>query len=190
MSKELPPLDALRQLLDYDPETGILTWKPRPSDMFKNSDKRICATWNSRYAGKEALGHIDANGYKVGHVLGRGIKAHRAAWAIYYGSYPENQVDHINGERNDNRIENLRDVSQSQNQRNAGLRIDNRSGHPGIFERKNGYFSVYCRGKYLGSRPTLKQAKELRDKAEAKHGFHENHGKRKGRPKPPFPEAE
>jgi len=62
MKKQLPSVETLRQLLDYDPETGILTWKPRPVEMFRTHHKRICAT---RYAGKEALGQIDkTHGYK------------------------------------------------------------------------------------------------------------------------------
>lgn len=190
MSKRtLPTPDMLRQLIDYNPDTGLLTWKPRTVEMFENNDKRICATWNTRYAGKEAIGHIDANGYKCGHIFKSSMKAHRAAWAIYYGAYPKHQIDHIDGDRTNNAINNLRDVTQFQNQRNAGVRSDNRSGHPGVFQRNNGYFSVYCRGKYLGSRPTLKLAMELRLEAERSYEFHENHGKRKGRPKPPSPDG-
>ena len=185
MKKQLPSVETLRQLLDYDPETGILTWKPRPVEMFRNHDKRICATWNTRYAGKEAFGNVHPEGYKLGAIQSRYFKAHRIIWKFVTGQDPDGEIDHINGDRSDNRIANLRDVTASENQRNAGVRADNRSGAPGVFQRKNGKFSVIIQGKHCGSADTLEDAIEMRIKLQKERGFHNNHGKRKGRPKPP-----
>ena len=185
MPKQLPPVETLRQLLDYDPDTGILTWRPRPVEMFHNHDKRICATWNTRYAGKEALGHVHPEGYKTGALQGTYFKAHRIIWKLVHGADPKWQIDHINGDRSDNRIANLRDVTGYENQQNAGVRCDNKSGAPGVFQRKNGKFSIFIQGKHCGSADTLEDAIAMRVRLQKERGFHDNHGKRKGRPKPP-----
>ena len=188
MSKELPPIEMLRQLLDYDPATGVLTWKPRPLEMF-GGDVRICGTWNTRYAGKPALSHVDANGYRVGRINYLAMKAHRVAWKMAHGVDPSGEIDHINGDRADNRISNLRDVSQGENQRNAGLRHDNKSGQAGVHVRKNGQITAYVCGKYIGVFPTVDAAVEARRKAEAALGFLGAAQNRKGWPKPPSPET-
>jgi hypothetical protein len=182
MQKELPPIEMLRQLLDYNPETGLLTWKPRPPEMFAGHDERICNTWNTRYAGQEALGHVDAQGYKIGSINAVRVKAHRIAWKLLHGADPSGQIDHINGARADNRAINLRDVSQSGNQRNAGLRHDNKSGHAGIHIRPNGQITAYVCGKYIGVFPTVEAAAEARRVAENRLGFLGAARNRKGRP--------
>ena len=185
MPKELPPIETLRQLLDYDPASGILTWKPRPRDMFANNDLRICNTWNTRYAGKEALGSVDANGYKVGNLVSAPAKAHRIIWKLVHGDEPNGQIDHVNGVRHDNRIANLRLSDQCENQRNAGLRIDNKSGHAGVHVRKDGKIIAYICGKYIGVFQTVAAADAARFKLEKELGFTGAARKRKGRLSPP-----
>jgi hypothetical protein len=182
MTKELPSIELLRQLLDYDPETGLLTWKPRPLEMFAGQDLRICNTWNTRYAGREALGHVDAQGYKAGHVNSVYLKAHRIVWKLLNEVDPTGQIDHINGDRADNRAVNLRDVSQHGNQRNAGLRHDNKSGHAGVHIRTSGQITAYVCGRYIGVFPTVDAAVEARRKAEDALGFLGAARNRKGRP--------
>lgn len=184
MPKQLPPVELLRQLLAYDPDTGALTWLPRHIDMF-GGNVRSCGTWNTRYAGKPALYHLDAHGYRTGTLLGVAAKAHRVAWALHYGTPPAGQIDHINGDRADNRSSNLRDVSHSQNQRNAGVRADNKTGMPGVFRRKNGMYSVYVCGAYQGTATSYESAVARRLRLVKSLGFMGGHHKRKGRPKPP-----
>ena len=78
--------------------------------------------------------NIDAiNGYKVGSVFSKRLLAHRVAWAIYYGVWPEDCIDHINGDRSDNRISNLRDANKSTNGMNRGPQRNNSSGMKGIY---------------------------------------------------------
>jgi hypothetical protein len=153
--------------------------------MFAGQDLRICNTWNTRYAGREALGHVDAFGYKIGAIHGRYYKAHRIIWKLLHGTDPSDQIDHVNGGRADNRAANLRDVSQSGNQRNAGARQDNKSGHAGIHIRKTGQITAYVCGKYLGVFQTVDDAIAARRMAEEALGFLGAARDRKGRPKPP-----
>lgn len=131
----LPSINLLRDLLEYDPNTGMLYWKSRTEDMFYNgntSSFSVCKSWNSRWSGKPALNHIDARGYKRGAINGRHLQAHRVIWAICNGSWPKGEIDHINGNKIDNRISNLRVASRSQNERNKGLISSNTSGEKGV----------------------------------------------------------
>jgi hypothetical protein len=184
MAKALPPYDVLRQLLSYDPETGVLTWKSRPVDMF-NGDVRICGSWNTRYAGKPALHAVDKNGYRIGSLLSSPTKSHRIAWKMATGEDPKGQIDHVNGDRTDNRIINLRDVSQNDNQRNSGVRSDNKTGVAGVWRHPSGRYRVFACGSYIGSANTLEDAMAVRMDAEGRLGFNTERGNRKGRPRPP-----
>lgn len=111
----------LRQALQYDPETGVFAWAP-----------------GQHRAGAQA-GYL-CEGYRVIKILGRPQKAHRLAWLYVYGDWPAGQIDHVNGERDDNRIANLRDCSQAQNRQN--LRRSYRNNSAGLlgtsFDKKTG----------------------------------------------------
>ena len=109
--------EKLRSVLHYEPETGIFTWKVRTSTCVKVGD---------------AAGCPGGGGYLLISVQSRLYRAHRLAWLYVYGEWPKDQLDHINRNRSDNRISNLRDVSTKQNQQNAGKRSDNTSGHAGV----------------------------------------------------------
>ena len=119
--KELPPVELLRKLLTYDPETGIFVWNPRgPSDFIGSAGHGAAwkaANWNAQRAGKRAFS-LRADGYLAAHFLGAMYRAHRIAWAMHYGEEPSGKIDHINGDRTDNRIVNLRVVSDTGNARN------------------------------------------------------------------------
>lgn len=169
----------LRKLLACDPATGELTWRQRPLEMFPL--RRAGRAWNTKYAGARALDRIDASGYRSGTVFNRKVYAHRAVIALITGAWPDS-VDHINGDRSDNRIENLRSVNHATNLRNTKRRADNMSGHCGVFwikrDRKwQAKIRVDQRQIYLGRFERLDDAVTARKEAEVLYGFHENHGR-------------
>jgi hypothetical protein len=127
MKKQITSL-YLKEILDYNPKTGDFIWKNRPIDHF-NTEKGF-KTFNTRFSGKNA-GCI-VNGYVVIRINNNLYKAHRLAWLYTHGNWPQDQIDHINGDRKDNRIENLRQCSMSQNQWNEKLSINNASGYKGV----------------------------------------------------------
>jgi hypothetical protein len=107
------PVELLRVLLVYDSDTGKLFWRERPVSMFEDRGGRYTAHWcakkfNAKHAGQEAFTSVSSKGYHTGGILGRVYSAHRVAWALYYGSWPTSDLDHINRVRTDNRICNLR----------------------------------------------------------------------------------
>lgn len=182
--KPLPTPEVLRQLLDYDPETGALTWKPRPAHFFsgsKFSAEHASANWNSRWAGKPAFTANTGGGYLHGSVLGSSYRAHRVIWALTHGEWPECDIDHINHNRSDNRLVNLRAVDRAENLRNSSKRSDNTSGVNGVYRNKRlGKWQAYIRAEgkmlYLGVFEHLSDAVLARKKADAEFGFHRNHG--------------
>jgi hypothetical protein len=175
----LPTPQYLRQVLDYDPTTGILTWRFRPWEMFTKG--KYGHSWNSRWAGKNAFRKCEM-GYLRGSVAGKKLLAHRVIWAMHYDHWPDGQIDHINGDRSDNRIENLREVSAAQNSQNHTVRADNTSGHVGVtWSARRSKWMVRVGKTFVGYYADLMQAAEARKSAANAMGFHENHGRRKTR---------
>lgn len=176
-----PSVSTIKKLLDYDPSTGLFTWRERPRE-----DYRFERSWkhfNRRFAGKAALKNTDTDGYRCGHILDTTFRAHRVAWAIHYGDWPDGQIDHINGDRTDNRIENLRCVSQSENKHNCKLYSNNKSGIPGVrfIDSQNRWLAKITVNReiiQLGSFVDFDAAEEARRLAEKQYGFHSNHGRR------------
>lgn len=178
MANEVDPV-ILRKLLRYEPETGKLYWLEREREMF--STKRSCTLWNLRYAGREALAPKNASGYKFGSVLGVGLLAHRVIWAWLHGEWPE-QIDHINGDRSDNRPENLRRSNYSINAKNHCRRCDNTTGVTGVYWNKSANkwqagINHQGRWRFLGYYRDQDQAIAARKAAERELGFHPNHGR-------------
>lgn len=173
--------EIIRELISYDPESGKMTWAVRDEKWFPA--KRLCATWNTRYAGREALTASSSGGYLRGNVFDRNVKAHRIAWMHYHGRAPI-EIDHINGVRTDNRIVNLREVAdRTENLRNMGLRPDNKSGVTGVCwdaytSRWKAEIMIRCRSINLGWFDSVSDASKARDLANIKYGFHPNHGRR------------
>lgn len=170
-------IPLLRQLLAYDPETGALTWLKRPRELFPTL--RAWAIWNGRYAGTAALA-ANSNGARQGNIFARRTYAHRAAWALYHGAWPEGVIDHINGNPADNRIVNLRDVPQATNMRNQNERNTNTSGVTGVvpyWSKWKAQITVDGRNINLGHFRTRDEAIVARKAAERRHGFHPNHGR-------------
>lgn len=181
----LPSPEILRQLLRYEPETGKLFWLPRAPDMFEEtsgySRERRCQRWNSRHAGREALNHRSSRGYLTGAVLGVSCKAHRVIWAMQTGEWPEN-IDHLNGERADNRWTNLRSVDHSENMKNRKLSPNNKSGVHGVYFAKSHQRWIARivhneRRIGLGSYRNLEDAVKARREAEKAYGYQPTHGR-------------
>ncbi|MEG1532153.1 MAG: HNH endonuclease [Citrobacter sp.] len=176
--KELD-ISFLRECFLYAPETGELSWKHRPESHFKTRQAFI--NFNRDNAGN-TVGSINNRNYLTTRLKGSVQIVHRLVWAIHYGNYPEGYVDHINGNRSDNRISNLRVVDNEQNTRNAKKYANNSSGQTGVHRRKdNGkYFAFISDGKKkvnLGQYHTYDEAVAARKLAEIKYGYHENHGR-------------
>jgi hypothetical protein len=133
--------DYLKSILHYDPETGVFTHKTVRSP--------------KAFPGARA-GRINTNGHRQIGIDGHRYMAHRLAWFYVYASWPDKQIDHINGSRDDNRILNLRLASHKQNMENQTLHSNNNSGHRGVSWHKVNrkwvaYFNHNKRRLYLGS---------------------------------------
>lgn len=120
--------EQVRDVFEYDPDTGKVRWKINPG--------------GRAYAGAIA-GTSDDEGYIVVRYRGRGYKAHRVAWVLAHGEWPRGVIDHVNGCKWDNRIENLRDVDHFINAQNCAQ--PNRNGRSGL--RWVSWFSQYQKWK-------------------------------------------
>lgn len=134
--------------LHYDGASGVFTWKKSPTP---------------RIPAGSVAGSISDKSYLVIVCMGRLLQAHRIAWLLTHGKWPLGDIDHINGNRTDNRIANLRDVTRSVNQQNLkGARRDNTTGHLGVKRARNGRFEarINLHGRYvhIGTFPTAAEA--------------------------------
>lgn len=172
--------EELHKFLICDPVEGTLTWRPRSPDMFPpdNNPEAQCAYWNTTYAGKPAGATPHGSGYLGGQLEGRWYRAHRVIYAMCHGKWPANQIDHINGVRDDNRISNLRDVTHVENARNAAIPSDNTSGTVGVcWHIRDGRWRARIGRISLGGFIRKDDAIAARKAAEKKHGYHPNHGR-------------
>jgi hypothetical protein len=154
---------TLKKYLDYDPETGIFKWKIARTGI-KIGD---------------VVGHLHkTTGYVYIRLLGKRYSGHRLAWLYVHGKFPDNQIDHINRVKNDNRIDNLRDVTQSVNARNRDLLSTNTSGHTGVkWNKKQQAWKVTVCQVHYGSFKSKLDAVAKVKSVHKKLGFHENHGR-------------
>lgn len=149
-AKELPSPELLRQLLRYEPETGMLFWLERPSSMFPTV--RAAKTWNSRFNKKAAFSGTDTHGYRRGEIFGRGYLAHRVIWAHQTETWPTEQVDHINGDRLDNRWNNLRAATMTENMRNRRCERTSTSEYLGVsWDSNSAKWRSQIGSRYIGS---------------------------------------
>lgn len=131
----------LRQVIKYNPKTGVFLWP---------------VTKKKLRGGKRVAGELTNVGYRRIMIDGQRYLAHRLAWLFVYGVWPSGQLDHVNRNRGDNRISNLREATNPQNQANSKHRINNTSGYRGVtFRKDRGHWRadirVQGRAIYLGS---------------------------------------
>lgn len=174
---DLPTPADLCQLLRYEPETGMLFWMERPPVDAINKQ------FNAMYAGKRALTADNGHGYMRGEIFGRPLLAHRAAWALTYGEWPERHIDHVNGDRADNRITNLRLADFKTNAQNMKRFSNNTSGVVGVYRIKGSSKWTAAiwdnrRKVNLGRFDLFEQAVAARKAAERSLGFDPRHGRR------------
>jgi hypothetical protein len=160
-------LDELRDFFSYDPETGELFWK---------------VNRGMARAGSVA-GSLHPAGYILVGVKRKLLRIHRVIWAICYGRWPVGDIDHINGDRADNRIANLREATRQENLRNSKKSATNASGVTGVFWQTRGRRWIAVIGgpgtrtyHYLGCFENFEDAVAARKAAEAKENYSPLHG--------------
>ena len=163
-------IESLKAWLSYDPETGLITWIRSRGNVV---------------AGCEfgTLMKTKANVYRRGHIFGKSLLAHRVAFAIHYGRWPNGDIDHINHIGTDNRICNLREVSRHINCKNRKMDHDNQSGLTGVsWHRRIGKWMarIRCDGKqiHIGYFIDKEEAAEAWRLKAAELGFHKFHGEK------------
>lgn len=172
-------IQHLRECLDYNPRTGALTWRERPRSHFKNDG--VWAAWNKKHSHTEVFSR--KGGYLSLKVDGVQYLAHRVAWAMETGEWPKGGIDHINGDKSDNRISNIRDVSPAENSKNKVASKNNTSGFIGIGWNKASkkwmaYIGSGSGQLHLGLFSDINDAIAARKAAEQALGYHQNHGRR------------
>ncbi len=185
-NQALPSQEVVRQLLDYDADTGRMFWRPRGIEWFSpcgrlTAENKMNA-WNARNAGREAFTAHDGKGYLQGQILKYHTFAHRIAFAWMHGEWPD-CIDHIDGCGINNKASNLRKVSRRDNARNSAIPITNTAGALGIRERKSsGHWEAHIGSgasyRYLGTHNCKTSAILARKLAEKRMGYHPNHGAR------------
>lgn len=167
-------VQLLRECFDYDESTGSLVWRERPMHHF--GDSRACNSWNYRYAGGEA-GGFGSHGYKQCHLVGKIIKVHTICWALAHGEIPKHDIDHIDRNRANNALSNLRQCTRAENSRNRASK--NSLGLKGIRRSGLKFTAQICinyKKMHLGTFATPEEAHQAYCKAATElHGEFANH---------------
>ena len=149
--------ERLKELLDYDPESGVFVWKTSPNG-FVHVGSRAGSRMNRGYIRIR----LDKKFYL----------AHRLVWLWEYGKYPQGTIDHIDRDKLNNRARNLRECTHAENLQNANVRRDNTTGHKGIVKDRNRWrvsISVDGRRINIGTFKTLSLATAAREAAEIQY---------------------
>ena len=140
----------LKEILDYDSETGVFRWRVNRSNVKAGS----------------VAGAKRGAGYRVIGIAGKTYLSHRLAWLYVYGSWPRDQIDHINGVKSDNRIANIREANTAENHQNMPRKKGNRSGVTGVhWDSVNGQWVAQIA--VQGKRTTLGRFDAIDDAAQA-----------------------
>jgi hypothetical protein len=148
--------DEVDEILSYDPNTGYLKWKIKPSSKVEKGD---------------TAGTYDSHGYIQIGCRNRVYRAHRLAWLLAYGEYPSKGIDHHNGVRDDNRLFNLREANQAQNNCNRVMNKSNKSGFKGVYKpagRKRFLAQIKQHGVQIPINGSFATAEEASEAYEAK----------------------
>ena len=150
----LPPQKKLQELFDY--RDGELYWKERINVSIDLS---------------KPAGDIDTKGYRTIQIEGKLYKAHRLVWKYHYGKDPKEFIDHIDGNKSNNNIKNLREATNQQNLFNRGPQKNNKLGIKGVKKQRNKYIAtieINGKRKHLGSFNTIEEARLAREESEKK----------------------
>lgn len=170
----------LEELTHYNPSSGQFLWNRRARNWFSTDHQ--CNAWNGRFCGKPAGQLSASSGYIQIRVLRRLYQAHRLAWLYTYGNWPEAEIDHINHDKADNRIANLRSVAHFENCCNREANANNKSGVCGVFFLASvgkwcAQISDNGRQIGLGRFKSKSDAVAARRLGEIRFNYHQNHGK-------------
>lgn len=168
----------LKELLEYDRETGVFRWKKRSAHRFK--DKYRGDSWNTRYSNKVA-GCFSGRYCQIS-IFKKSLKSHIVAWVYINGVLPLGEIDHIDGDPRNNAIANLRDVSSCENSKNSSMPISNTSGRVGVSYRGDkfkyrAFGSNNNKSIHIGYFDTIIDAVAERIRYEKENNFHQNHGR-------------
>lgn len=158
----------LQEYLHYDPNTGFFTWIKKPNNKILKGTR---------------AGTTHKNGYRQINLLGKKYVEHRLAWLYMYGQFPKELIDHINHDRADNRLCNLREVSIAENARNRIRNSNTRVDEAGIWwcRRRKRYIAEITLNQkkvYQKSFTDIDEAINQRKSKLLELGFHENHGEK------------
>jgi len=160
----------LKAIFSYNENTGALVW------LMNRGTRKV----KGLEAGWIVIPQRGRTKYIDIRVNGFAYKAHRLAWLYVHGEWPL-IIDHIDGDGTNNRMSNLRNVTESENTRNRPLQLNNSSGHSGVYLCKPSgkwYAIIGVKGKKvsLGHFDLIDDAIKARKEAEKKYGYHPNHG--------------
>lgn len=153
--------DIAKALFNYDEDTGLLTWKFSSAQIKEGAE-----------VGTDTYTPVSLTRYRGVKLFGLGYKVHRIIWLMQTGDWPKGDVDHIDGNGLNNKWDNLRDVTHSQNLMNAAVRSDSTTGYKGVSydksrERWYAYINIDGKRKMLGRHKTLQEAVQARQDAES-----------------------
>ncbi len=180
MLKEHITKNYLQECFIYDKNKGILIWKSRPLHHFKN--KSGMDWFNRRFANKQAgfihIGHRSNTKYKAVKINGITFKLHQAVWIYHNDTYKNNfNIDHIDNNGLNNKIENLRLVTQSINLKNRPLQKTNKTGINGVnWHKSANKWQVRIKDNNgnrldLGRYDNFNEAVKIRKDAEKLYGY-------------------